>query len=138
MCYASVRLVLCRVRACVGKNLTPGKQTLGIVQMINTYTRRHRSKSSYSHHRSKSSNSHQATHELSITHTHYDNRGRRDTSSDTLEARAIIPSGLGSIHAHSPRLSLVADAHADAEWGVPCRAGVGPGPEPDLFVFLNT
>ena len=24
MCYASVSLVLCRVRACVGKNLTPG------------------------------------------------------------------------------------------------------------------
>ena len=46
------------------------------------------------------------------------NRGRRATLSDTLEARAIIPSGLGSIQAHSPRLSLVADGG--------CRGRSGP------------
>ena len=56
---------------------------------------------------------------LRLYHTVYqrtsiDNRGRRDTSSDTLEARAIIPSGLGSIHAHSPRLS-----EPRCGWGVP-------------------
>ena len=37
---------------------------------------------------------------------------------NTLEARAIIPSGLGSIQAHSPRLSLVADGG--------CRGRTGP------------
>ena len=36
-------------------------------------------------------------------------RGRRLFMADELERAAIIPSGLGSIYAHSPRLSLVAD-----------------------------